>query len=130
MPGALQRLVVGLAPGRLDLADETQLKQVCWNLARNAIQAMPDGGTLNVRLAHAAGNRVLVEFADTGIGMNEEMLDRVFEPFTSGSGGTGLGLSIVYKIVNDHGGTIDIQSTPGQGTRVSMVFRQTVSDDV
>ena len=111
------------------LADETQLKQVCWNLARNAIQAMPDGGTLNVRLAHAAGNRVLVEFADTGLGMNEEMLDRVFEPFTSGSGGTGLGLSIVYKIVNDHGGTIDIQSTPGEGTRVTMVFREVIQDD-
>ena len=111
------------------LADETQLKQVCWNLARNAIQAMPDGGTLNVRLAHAAGNRVLVEFADTGLGMNEEMLDRVFEPFTSGSGGTGLGLSIVYKIVNDHGGTIDIQSTPDEGTRVTMVFREVIQDD-
>ncbi|MEO5860562.1 MAG: ATP-binding protein [Pyrinomonadaceae bacterium] len=111
------------------LADETQLKQVWWNLARNAIQAMPDGGTLTVRLAHAAGNRVLIEFADTGIGMDDEMLDRVFEPFTSGSGGTGLGLSIVYKIVNDHGGTIDVQSTPDEGTRVTMVFRETVSDD-
>lgn len=116
-------------PARI-LADETQLKQVCWNLARNAIQAMPDGGTLSVRLAHAAGNRVLIEFADTGTGMDDEMLDRVFEPFTSGSGGTGLGLSIVYKIVNDHGGTIDIQSTPGKGTRVTMVFRETVSDDI
>ncbi len=114
----------------LILADETQLKQVFWNLARNAVEAMPDGGTLNVRLAHAAGNRVLIEFADTGVGMDEQMLERVFEPFTSGSGGTGLGLSIVYKIVNDHGGTIDIQSTPGEGTRVTMVFRESVSDDV
>jgi two-component system sensor histidine kinase PilS (NtrC family) len=112
------------------LANETQLKQVFWNLSRNAIEAMPGGGTLTVRLAHAAGNRVLIEFADTGLGMDQEMLDHVFEPFISGSGGTGLGLSIVYKIVNDHGGTIDIQSTPGDGTSVTMVFRETVSDDV
>jgi two-component system sensor histidine kinase PilS (NtrC family) len=111
------------------LADETQLKQVCWNLARNAIQAMPDGGTLSVRAANAPGNRVIVEFADTGMGMDDEMLERVFEPFTSGSGGTGLGLSIVYKIVNDHGGTIDIQSAPGEGSRVTMVFRETFKDD-
>ena len=112
------------------LADETQLKQVCWNLARNAIQAMPDGGTLRVRLAHAPSRRFLIEFADDGIGMNAEMLERVFEPFTSGSGGTGLGLSIVYKIVNDHGGTIDIQSNPGKGTRITMIFREAISDDV
>ena len=62
--------------------------------------------------------------------MNAEMLERVFEPFTSGSGGTGLGLSIVYKIVNDHGGTIDIQSNPGKGTRITMIFREAISDDV
>ena len=111
------------------LADETQLKQVFWNLARNSIQAMPDGGTLSVRLAHAPGNRILIEFADTGSGMSEEMLEHVFEPFISGSGGTGLGLSIVYKIVSDHGGTIDIQSAPGDGTRVSMIFRSIASDD-
>jgi two-component system sensor histidine kinase PilS (NtrC family) len=109
-------------PARI-LADETELKQVFWNLARNAIQAMPDGGKLSVRLAHAPGDRVLIEFTDTGTGMDEEMLEHVFEPFTSGSGGTGLGLSIVYKIVSDHGGTIDIQSTPEEGTRVSMIFR-------
>jgi signal transduction histidine kinase len=90
---------------------------------------MPDGGTLSVRAANAPGNRVIVEFADTGMGMDDEMLERVFEPFTSGSGGTGLGLSIVYKIVNDHGGTIDIQSAPGEGSRVTMVFRETIKDD-
>ena len=112
------------------LADETQLKQVFWNLARNALQAMPDGGKLSVRLAHTAGNRVLIEFADTGTGMSEEMLEHVFEPFISGSGGTGLGLSIVYKIVSDHGGTIDIQSTPGKGTTITMVFRSIASDDI
>lgn len=112
------------------LADETQLKQVFWNLARNSIQAMPDGGRLNIRLTHAPGNRILIEFSDTGIGMSEEMLDRVFEPFTSGSGGTGLGLSIVYKIVSDHGGTIDVQSTPGEGTTITMVFRAVVKDDI
>jgi two-component system sensor histidine kinase PilS (NtrC family) len=112
------------------LADETQLKQVFWNLSRNAIQAMPDGGRLNIRLTHAPGNRLLIEFADTGKGMSDDFLKHIFEPFISGSGGTGLGLSIVYKIVSDHGGTIDIQSSPGEGTRISMVFRAVVIDDI
>lgn len=101
-------------------ADETQLKQVFWNLARNAIQAMPDGGTLSVVLRNDAGRNVTVEFGDTGTGIAPEMLEHVFEPFTSGSGGTGLGLSIVYKIVQDHGGQINITSSRGAGTSVSL----------
>lgn len=101
--------------------DETQLKQVCWNLARNAIQSMPGGGTLNVT-ATANNESVRLEFSDTGVGMDREIRDHVFEPFISGSGGTGLGLSIVYKIVQDHGGNIDVDSEPGKGTKVTVEF--------
>ena len=114
--------------GVLIQADETQIKQVFWNLARNAIQSMPDGGELRVSLKRA-DRSAIVKFRDNGIGMSEEIREHAFEPFVSGSGGTGLGLSIVYKIVKDHGGTIDIQSTPGEGTRVTMVFRETIKDD-
>ena len=70
---------------------------------------------------------------DDGPGIAKLKLDKIFQPYFTTKGerrGTGLGLSIVYKIVNDHGATIDIQSTPGEGTRVTMVFRESVSDDV
>jgi signal transduction histidine kinase len=103
-------------------ADETQLKQVFWNLARNAIQSMPDGGELFVSLKRIQDGRARVQFRDTGTGMSDEMREHAFEPFVSGAGGTGLGLSIVYKIVNDHGGTIEIDSEPGQGTCVTLIF--------
>lgn len=103
-------------------ADETQLKQVFWNLARNAIQSMPDGGELFVALKRIQDGKARVQFRDTGTGMSDEMREHAFEPFVSGSNGTGLGLSIVYKIVNDHGGTIEIGSEPGQGTCVTLTF--------
>ena len=101
--------------------DETQLKQVCWNLARNAIQAMPEGGRLSIS-AFAENENVIILFDDTGIGMNRKMLDRLFEPFVSGSGGTGLGLSIVHRIVQEHGGRVSVESAPGKGTKVRVEF--------
>ena len=115
--------VVDTEPGLLIEGDETQMKQVCWNLARNAIEAMPGGGRLTVSAFSEAGN-VVVLFADTGVGMEREMIDRVFEPFVSGSGGMGLGLSIVHRIVQEHGGRISINSHPGEGTAVRIEFPQ------
>jgi two-component system, NtrC family, sensor histidine kinase PilS len=103
--------------------DETQLKQVCWNLARNAIQAMPDGGVLSVR-AFSEGDEIVVIFQDTGVGMDRDMLERLFEPFVSGSGGAGLGLSIVHRIVQEHGGRISVESEPGFGTKIRVEFLQ------
>ena len=103
--------------------DETQLKQVCWNLARNAIEAMPNGGKLTVSAFSEAGS-VVVLFSDTGVGMEREMVGRVFEPFVSGSGGMGLGLSIVHRIVQEHGGRISVDSVPGRGTTVRVEFSQ------
>lgn len=102
-------------------ADTSQLKQIFWNLARNAIQAMPDGGTLRVGLENTPNNRVRITFEDSGKGMSPEQVERLFEPFsTSTSGGTGLGLSIVYQIVRDHNGAINVRSIEGKGTTITI----------
>ncbi|HKX84653.1 MAG TPA: ATP-binding protein, partial [Pyrinomonadaceae bacterium] len=102
-------------------ADATQLKQVFWNLARNAVNAMPDGGTLTIRTEQLGGNRVRIVFEDTGMGMKPEQVERLFEPFaTSTSGGTGLGLSIVYQIIRDHKGVMNVRSIEGEGTVITI----------
>lgn len=101
-------------------ADAEQLQQVIWNLARNALQAMPGGGTLRVGLAPNGDDRLRITFSDTGRGMTPAQVDRLFEPFSSTTGGTGLGLSIVYQIIRDHGGTINVSSREGRGTTITV----------
>lgn len=101
-------------------ADPEQLQQVFWNLARNALQAMPEGGTLRATLTRNSDNRLRIIFSDTGRGMTPTQVEHLFEPFSSTTGGTGLGLSIVYKIIRDHGGTINVSSREGQGTKISI----------
>ena len=101
-------------------ADEGQLKQVFWNLARNALQAMPEGGTLRARLEENSHNRLRISFMDTGRGMSPDQVEHLFEPFSSTTGGTGLGLSIVYQIIRDHGGTINVRSLVEQGTTITI----------
>ncbi len=109
-------------------ADPGQLRQVFWNLARNAIAAMPDGGTLRVR-AHAEEGKWMVILTDTGRGMTEEERERLFTPFAhSFPGGTGLGLAIVYRIVQDHGGVIRVDSAPGRGTSIALAFPTSSQD--
>ena len=102
-------------------ADAAQLKQIFWNLARNAIQAMPDGGELCVSLETIPNNRIRILFEDTGKGMSPDQVEQLFEPFSnSTSGGTGLGLSIVYQIVKDHNGIINVRSLEGKGTTITI----------
>src|SRR5947209_8658044 len=101
-------------------ADASQLKQVFWNIARNALQAMPEGGALSVSLRAAPGNRLRITFRDSGVGMSPEQVEHLFEPFSSRTGGTGLGLSIVYQIIRDHGGIINVRSREGQGTTITI----------
>ncbi|MEO8043191.1 MAG: ATP-binding protein [Acidobacteriota bacterium] len=104
-------------------ADTTQLKQVFWNLARNSINAMPDGGDLSISLETLPNNRVQIVFEDSGVGMSKEQVERLFEPFSnSTSGGTGLGLSIVYQIIRDHDGVINVRSFEGEGTIITIVL--------
>jgi two-component system sensor histidine kinase PilS (NtrC family) len=100
--------------------DAEQLKQVCWNVARNALQSMPDGGDFNVSANRTDAHRVLIRFDDSGCGMSPEQVERLFEPFTSTTGGTGLGMSIVYQIIRDHSGTINVRSREGKGTTISI----------
>jgi two-component system sensor histidine kinase PilS (NtrC family) len=100
--------------------DAEQLRQVFWNLARNALQAMPDGGTLSAQLRHNPDGRLQITFTDTGRGMAPQQVEHLFEPFSSTTGGSGLGLSIVYQIIRDHGGTINVRSREAQGTTITI----------
>ncbi len=100
--------------------DPEQLKQVCWNITRNALKAMPEGGTFRVSLEEVDGNRLRLAFSDDGVGMTPEQVEHLFEPFTSTTGGTGLGLSIVYQIIRDHSGTINVRSLVGQGSTITI----------
>jgi two-component system sensor histidine kinase PilS (NtrC family) len=101
-------------------ADPSQLKQVFWNLARNALQAMPDGGTYQATLEQRQNGKLEIVFADSGCGMSPEQVEHLFEPFSSRTGGTGLGLSIVYQIIREHSGTINVRSREGQGTTITI----------
>jgi len=102
------------------LADANEITQVFWNLARNGLEAMPDGGRLQVRLRRDDDELVLT-VRDEGRGMDREQRQRMFEPFRSGTPmGTGLGLAIVYRIVKEHRGDISVRSTPDRGTQVDV----------
>lgn len=103
--------------------NEVQIKQIFWNIARNAITAMPTGGALTIKLEKSDdAKHAIAVFKDDGIGISEDRLQNLFEPFSEEASGTGLGLSIVRKIVTDHGGTVEIQSTEGIGTDVVIRF--------
>ena len=110
-------------------ADEQAIKQVMLNLLSNAVKFTPPGGTITVS-ARVTDETAIVEVADTGIGMSESELERVFQPFEQADnryqlsnetgGGTGLGLALVQRLVAMHNGTVTIQSTPKSGTIVSI----------
>ena len=102
--------------------DADQLRQVFVNLIQNAVQAMPQGGTLSLA-TRVAGKGCVVEIADTGKGIAPEHLEKIFTPFfTTRDNGSGLGLSVSYGIVKDHGGDIEVESAPGLGTRFRILL--------
>jgi two-component system sensor histidine kinase PilS (NtrC family) len=103
------------------LVDGSRIKQVFWNLARNSVTAMADGGTLSFRIRRTpTGACVVVE--DEGVGMSAAEVDRIFRPFVSETA-TGLGLAIVYRIMEMHGARIEVESEPGKGTAFELNFQ-------
>ncbi len=112
----------------LDLADDVlaagvapEIREVLANVILNSVQAMPDGGTLDIRTGRE-GSSAWIRIQDTGIGMSDEVCSRVFDPFftTKGVEGTGLGMSVAYGIVKRHRGKVGIDSKPGDGTVVTI----------
>ncbi|MBI4639960.1 MAG: PAS domain S-box protein [Candidatus Tectomicrobia bacterium] len=102
------------------MADENQLRQAFLNVLKNAIQAMPDGGELNVRTKREHGYAI-AQISDAGVGIKREDLEKIFEPFYSTKeNGTGLGLPFTQMVVREHGGYIFCSSTPGEGTIFSI----------
>ena len=111
-----------MKPSPQILMDERYMKQAVLNLLKNAISAMPEGGKLRVQTLHT-GNEVALKISDTGVGIPEENMDKIFEPyFTTKDFGSGLGLTLVYKIVKEHLGDIEINSKVGEGTTISLSF--------
>ena len=103
--------------------DAAMLRQAFLNLAINACQSMPDGGTLRLTCAAAPRERVEVRVEDTGVGIPPEHLGRIFDLyFTTKDHGTGIGLSMVYRIVQMHDGEVEVQSTPGRGTTFTIAL--------
>ena len=106
--------------------DSEQITQALGNLIKNAIEAMPDGGTLNVLTQSVGERKIQIKIQDTGIGMAQGILSQIFEPYyTTKDTGTGLGMAIVQRIVTDHDGEIYVESEEGVGTTVSIeLFRE------
>ena len=105
--------------------DPAMLRQAFLNLALNAIQAMPHGGTLRIACEETRGHRVSISVSDSGVGIKPEHLPRIFELyFTTKERGSGVGLSMVYRTVQMHDGDIEVQSTPGAGTTFRIVLPQ------
>jgi signal transduction histidine kinase len=125
--GALSTLTVNEAYGS-DLPmvemDVPRIKQVFLNIINNAVYAMKDGGALAIRTT-VAGDKVHVAFQDNGPGIPADILGRIFDPFFTTKpevSGTGLGLSVSLGIVQSHGGAVDVQSTPGQGSTFTIIL--------
>ncbi len=130
---------------RIDVASESwsgatvmghsnELREVFTNLILNAVDALPEGGS--IRLATSfRGDRVLARIQDDGVGMDDDTRKRLFEPFftTKGEGGSGLGLSVAYGILKRHEATIEVVSQPGQGTTIEILFpraKEAARDDL
>jgi signal transduction histidine kinase/ActR/RegA family two-component response regulator len=119
---------------RIELSDalpaimgaENEIREALTNLVINAVDAMPDGGTLTIRTRAPDAGKVEVEVSDTGVGMDDSARQRCLEPFftTKGERGTGLGLAMVYGMVKRHSAEIEIESAPGEGTTARLRFAE------
>ncbi len=104
------------------LGDASQLKQLLFNVTKNAMEAMSDGGEISI-VSESSDSAVFVKISDTGCGIDRDAISKIYEPFfTTKSGGHGLGMMIVMRIMREHGGQVGIDSTPGAGTTVTLQF--------
>jgi signal transduction histidine kinase len=111
-------------------ADQGMLMQAVLNLAINALQAMPDGGSLKLGCRVASRRRVALSVEDTGVGIPPEDLPRIFDLyFTTKEKGSGIGLSMVFRIVQLHDGEVEVQSTPG-GTKFTLFFPRAITQEL
>ena len=120
-PGSL-KVIREFPPALLWPVDGQQFRQILWNLCLNAVEAMPEGGELRVAAA-VRGGTLEITVTDTGEGIAAGDVSHVFEPFFSTkSEGTGLGLALVHRVVQEHGGEIDVRSSPGLGTTFTLTL--------
>ena len=120
---------IRLDPDISVLIDPTHLKQILWNLLKNAAQAMGGQGDITIVLKSHRGNRAYLTVADNGNGIPPDKISHIFDPFfTTKPDGTGLGLAIIHRIVDTYQGMIDVESSPGQGTIFSILLPSTSAD--
>jgi CheY-like chemotaxis protein len=126
--GIKYEISLNFGEGSIVIGSPSELREVFTNIVINALDAMPDGGRLSLR-SHIEGERARLTFSDTGIGMTEDVISRIFEPFfsTKGHAGTGLGLAVSYGIIERHSGTIEVSSTPGAGTTFNIFLPLTTA---
>jgi signal transduction histidine kinase len=106
------------------IANFQLLEQAFVNLITNSCEAMPDGGRIDVSTHHSNGH-VVLDIADSGPGIPEDLVDKVFDLYvTTKESGSGVGLSLVYRIVQLHGGDVRIESEPGKGTRATITLKE------
>ncbi|MEL6548579.1 MAG: sensor histidine kinase, partial [Myxococcota bacterium] len=114
------QVTVTVAPDARVWADSEQLRQVLWNLLRNAFDASPPGETVDVS-CRREGSRWRVDVTDRGVGIDPDIRDVLYEPFrTTKASGTGLGLALVHRIMESHGGKIQLRDAVGGGTCASV----------
>ncbi len=113
-----------LNEGGIVMAESDRLEQIFLNFIKNAMDAMPEGGRLTVEASREGERKIAVSFSDTGMGIKEEHLPRIFDPFfsTKGVTGTGLGLSVTYGIITSFKGRIDVESEEGKGTTFTVLL--------
>jgi signal transduction histidine kinase/CheY-like chemotaxis protein len=126
-------LDVQIGSNAMVMGDDSELREVLVNMVFNAIDAMPEGGTLTLS-THTDGESVIIRIIDTGVGMYPEVRSRIFDPFftTKGTAGLGLGLAVSFGIIRRHGGNIEVESHYGKGTefRVTLPVAKLVESSV
>jgi two-component system, NtrC family, nitrogen regulation sensor histidine kinase NtrY len=116
-------IITSLAKTPIILGDKEQLSRAFINIITNAVQAMPNGGKLTISTSFNEQKLVCVTFADTGIGMTQEVKEKIFQPyFTTKESGTGLGMAVVHRVITDHKGVIEVESEENVGTKFIISF--------